>query len=77
MTKDAYPALFHFIHKQMSDINYPASKADVLTAVGNRSVNVEWDQTVSLENLIAPINQEMFSCAADFYCALIASFGKN
>ena len=77
MTKDAYPALFHFIHKQMVDINYPVSKAEVLAAVGNRSVNVEWDKAISLETLITPINQEMFSCAADFYCALIASFRKK
>lgn len=74
MTKDAYPALFHFIHKRMADIAYPATKGGILTLAGERLVNIEWDKTVPLRIFIEPIAKQQFSCAADFYCALIASF---
>lgn len=74
MTKDAYPALFHFIHKNMADITFPAKKEDILETAGDRPVNIEWDQAVPLRIFVEPIAKKKFSCAADFYCALIASF---
>jgi hypothetical protein len=74
MTKDAYPAMFHFIHKNMADIDYPTTKQDILDKVGERQICIEWDQSVPLKVFVAPIGLEHFSCAAEFYCAMIASF---
>ena len=73
MTKDAYPALFHYIHKQIADIEYPISKKDMLKQIGDREVFVDWEQSVPLKNFIEPIPQEKFTCAADFYCMMIAA----
>lgn len=73
MTKDAYPALFHFIHRQMVDIRYPASKQEILDKAGDRPVNIDWDKSVPLRIFIDPIERGHFSCAADFYCCMIAS----
>lgn len=73
MTKDAYPGLFHFIHKRMANISFPASKQQLLAAVGTAPVNVDWEKKVPLSVFIDPIKVEEFSCAADFYCALIAA----
>ncbi|MEG1523532.1 MAG: hypothetical protein RRZ24_07470 [Clostridia bacterium] len=75
MTKDAYPALFHEIHKAVSSVRYPATKADVLALVRDTEVHVDWDQTVPLSSFIQSIQKSAFSCAADFYCALIAALG--
>ena len=30
MTKDAYPALFHYIHKAMALVDFPCTKAELL-----------------------------------------------
>ncbi len=73
MTKDAYPALFHYIHRAMADVEFPASKLDILLKVGNRPVYVDWDKTLPLSTFIKPIPGGDFSCAADFYCRLIAA----
>ena len=75
MTKDAYPALFHSIHKAMVKVRYPATKAEVLALAGEAQVHVDWEKTVPLKEFVAPIPQNAFSCAADCYCALIASLG--
>lgn len=74
MTKDAYPALFHYIHKRMADISYPATKVHILEVAGERPVHVEWDQTLPLKVFVEPIASERFDSAADFYCCMIASF---
>ncbi|HAL11214.1 MAG TPA: hypothetical protein DCP22_02710 [Ruminococcaceae bacterium] len=73
MTKDAYPALFHYIHKQIADVEFPTTKKDMLKQIEGRKVNVDWNQTVLLSDFVEPIPQESFSCAADFYCMMIAA----
>lgn len=73
MTKDAYPALFHFIHRQMQDISYPASLEGILKKAGEREVHTDWERTVKLRELLKTVKKQEFSCASDFYCALIAS----
>ena len=75
MTKDAYPALFHFIHKQMYDITYPVTRTALLQIAGDRPVHTDWDQTVSFRELMENVKKDSFSCASDFYSALIASMG--
>lgn len=73
MTKDSYPALFHFLHKQLYDITYPAAKEEILRIAGERPVHTDWHTTVPLHTFVSGIKKESYSCAADFYCALIAS----
>ena len=73
MTKDAYPALFHYIHKQIADVDFPVSKARLLEIIGDRQVYVDWNAQVPLRSFVDPIPQQEFSCAADFYCMLIAA----
>ncbi len=73
MTKEAYPGLFHFIHKRMKDVEFPTSKQSILLIAGNRPVHVDWEQTVLLRTFVEKIGLEDFSSAAEFYCALIAS----
>ncbi|MEA4971315.1 MAG: hypothetical protein VB051_12485 [Candidatus Pelethousia sp.] len=74
MTKDAYPALFHFIHKNMAEIEFPSTKQHILDVAGERPISVDWNQTVPLKRFVEPIELESFSSAADFYCAMIAFF---
>lgn len=74
MTKDAYPALFHFLHRQMADVSFPTTKETLLRVVGDRNVNTDWNTSVSMKVFIEPIIKGSFTCAADFYSALIASF---
>lgn len=73
MTKEAYPALFHYIHRAMSDVEFPVEKEALLCRTGDRPVQVDWDKTLPLRSFIEPINSDSFSCAADFYCRLIAA----
>lgn len=72
MTKDTYPGLFHFIHKSIADVAFPATKRHILEVAGERPVFVDWEQTVPLRRFVEPIGLESFSSAADFYSALIA-----
>lgn len=73
MTKDAYPALFHYLHKGIADVSFPITKGELLQRIGDRTVFVDWDKTVPLRVFVEPIPQDSFSCAADFYCMLIAA----
>ena len=73
MTKDAYPALFHYIHKAMARVDFPCTKAELLALAGDEEVHVDWDRTQPLRSFVEPIPAEYFSCAADFYCRLIAA----
>ena len=73
MTKDAYPALFHYIHKQIADVDFPVSKARLLEIIGDRQVYVDWNTQLPLRSFVDTIPQQEFSCAADFYCMLIAA----
>lgn len=72
MTKPAYPALFHYMQKRMADVTYPITKEALLSQIGDRTVFVDWDVEVPLRTFIEPIQREAFSCAAEFYCMLIA-----
>ena len=72
MTKPAYPALFHSIHRQLADVEDPITKEALLRQAGDRMVQVDWDAAAPLSSFIEPIRREAFSCAADFYCMLIA-----
>ncbi|NLC39706.1 MAG: hypothetical protein GX763_02190 [Clostridiaceae bacterium] len=73
MTKDSYPAYFHYIHKAMFDIDYPTTLDIVLEKAGDRLINVDWDEQLPFRELLSSMIKKEFSCAADFYCAFIAS----
>lgn len=73
MTKEVYPALFHYLQRAISDVEFPATKQEILSLAGERSVHVDWDQAVPLKTFVEPIKKESFSCAAEFYCQLIAA----
>jgi hypothetical protein len=72
MTKDSYPGLFHNIHRAMNAVSFPIEKTELLHRVGELEIRVDWEKSASMRALIEPIEQGVFSCAADFYCALIA-----
>lgn len=73
MSVNTYPALFHYIHKALADVTFPATKEEILLRIGQRTVYVDWDSQVPLRSFIEPIPQTCFDCAADFYCMLIAA----
>ncbi len=73
MTKPSYPALFHYIHKQMADVAFPITKQALLEQIGDRQVFVDWTTQAPLRIFVEPIPQQSFSCAADFYCMMIAA----
>ena len=56
----------------MSDVAYPITKTALLEQIGERMVFVDWETQAPLSAFIKPIQRESFSCAADFYCMLIA-----
>ena len=73
MTKDAYPAMFHFLHRALADISFPTTKAALLEQAGDRPVRTGWDCAVPLRELVGPVAVTEYSCAAEFYCAFLAS----
>ena len=76
MTKEAYPALFHYIQKALKDVSYPSDMETILKTAGDIPVNTDWNTAVPLKELISTLPEDSsFSCACDFYCKLIASWG--
>ncbi|WP_455193698.1 hypothetical protein [Eubacterium ramulus] len=68
-----FKGMLHLLHKRMADISYPISKQEILDQIGNEIVKVDVDQYLSVQEIIAPIHQETFSCASEFYCALLGT----
>ena len=52
---------------------YPISKQEILEQIGDEIVKAGADQYLSVREILAPIRQETFSCAAEFYCALLGA----
>ena len=57
MTKDAYPAMFHFLHRQLADIQFPITKEQLLEQAGDRMVCTDWDRRTPLRELIEPVRR--------------------
>lgn len=72
--KGCVSCVVYFLHRQMADVSFPTTKEALLRVVGDRNVNTDWNTSVSMKVFIEPIIKESFTCAADFYSALIASF---
>lgn len=68
-----FKGMLHLLHKRMADISYPISKQEILDQIGKEIVKVDVDQYLSVQEIIAPIHQETFSCASEFYCALLGT----
>ena len=73
MAKPSYPALFHYIQKALADVTYPVTKQEILDKAGESPVFTDWEISVPLSAFVKQIEKEQFSCASDFYCALIAA----
>lgn len=73
MTKPSYPALFHFIHLAIADVDFPCTKEELLRKTQGRTVHTDWEAEAPLADFVQPVESREFSCAADFYCKLIAS----
>ena len=73
MTKPSYPALFHYIQKALADVTYPATKQEILDMAGGNPVFTDWETSVPFSAFVKKIEKDQFSCASDFYCALIAA----
>ena len=61
------------ISKRMANVAYPISKQEILEQIGDEIVKVDMEHYLSVREIIAPIRQETFSCAAEFYCALLGA----
>ena len=68
-----FKGMLHLMHKRMADISYTVSKQEILEQIWDETVKVDADQYLSVREIIAPIRQETFSCAAEFYCALLGA----
>ena len=77
MVDESYPALFHFIHRQLRDISYPVTRQALLETAGERAVQTDWAASVPLRELMRGMRKEQFSCAAEFYCDLIAAMTRS
>ena len=65
-----FKGMLHLLHKRMADIS---SKQEILEQIGDEIVKAGADQYLSVREILAPIRQETFSCAAEFYCALLGA----
>ncbi|MDR0875475.1 MAG: hypothetical protein LBN12_04625 [Clostridiales Family XIII bacterium] len=63
----------HFMHKAMAPILFPTTKAEIISAVGQKTVRVGHDEYKTVEEMISPLVLEEYSCACAFYCALFSN----
>jgi len=73
MEEKEYVISAHFITKALADINYPISKKELIEAVGNREVKVDWNEVKTIRELVEPIKIEKFETAASLFNSLVAS----
>ena len=70
---EQFKGMLHLLHKRMSGISYPVSKQEILEQIGEEKVKVGEDEYLTVREIVEPIGQDAFSCAAEFYCALLGS----
>jgi hypothetical protein len=56
----------------MRTVSFPIERTALLEQVGSVEIRTDWEKSAQMKTWIEPIGQDAFSCAADFYCALIA-----
>ncbi|MDR3365212.1 MAG: hypothetical protein LBS91_09780 [Clostridiales Family XIII bacterium] len=72
-----YLADIHHFHKAMAPIGYPATKAEIIAKIGDKKIKVGHDEYKTVEEMVAPLALEEYSCGCAFYCALIANIYKD
>ena len=60
-----FKGMLHLLHKRMANVAYPISKQEILEQIGDEIVKVDMEHYLSVREIIAPIRQETFSCAAE------------
>ncbi len=76
-TRKESSATHHYVNKALGPINFPTDKATISKIAGSSVVPVGKDGSETIENLLAKIEVDRFSCAAAFFCALSASMLKK
>lgn len=69
-----FKGMIHLLQKRMSRIDFPISKSELISQIGDERVKVDFSTEKTVKELVAPIGKEYFTCAAEFYCALLGSF---
>jgi hypothetical protein len=72
-----FTADMHYMHKAMAPIDYPTTKADILSKIGDEKIRVGHDAYTSVAELVTPLKKESYSCACEFYCSLFANLYKE
>ena len=73
MEEKEYVIGTHFITKALANINYPITKKELIEAVGNRKVKVDWNEAKTIKELVEPSKIERFETAASLFNSLVAS----
>lgn len=68
-----FKGMLHLLHKRMADISYPVTKQEIIDQIGMEKVKTGENQYLTVSDIVQPIRQETFSCAAEFYCALLGA----
>ncbi len=68
-----FKGMLHLLHKRMADISYPVTKQEIIDQIGMEKVKTGENQYMTVSDIVQPIHQETFSCAAEFYCALLGA----
>jgi len=77
MTKKPFLLGMHFTTKALGDIEYPIDKSDLLAKVGERQVQLDWNVTITLRELIEPSSIDRFESAASLFNALTSSLTQR
>ncbi len=67
-----YPALMHNLSRALGEIHYPITKEELLSQRGSRQVQIDFDRSIPLEDLIRPTPLDRYSCAAELYNNLVS-----
>ena len=65
--------MIHFLHKRMAKVDFPISKEEIISKIGEEKVKVDFESEKTVKEIIEPVKQDSFQCAAEFYCALLGS----
>lgn len=68
-----FKGMLHLLHKRMAEISYPVSKQEILERIGEERIKTGETEYLTVREIVEPIGQDTFSCAAEFYCALLGA----
>ena len=76
-TRRGLAATHHYVCKAIGNVGFPASKEDISRMCGNITIQLNYDETKTIDELLLLIVPNDFSCAAAFFNALSASLLKR